>query len=157
MVRKFKHHEKKLLRKVDFLEWNNSNNINEISVMRRYQLDKREEYIKKESEQQLLEKLYRMGIITSDKTFSSLDKVTVSAICRRRLPLVLCRLKMVENVPEAVKFVKQGHIRVGPETVNDPAFLVTRNMEDFVTWVDTSKIKQKILKYNNTYDDFDIL
>lgn len=28
--------------------------------------------------------------------------------------------------------------------VTDPAFLVTRNMEDFVTWVDTSKIKRKV-------------
>lgn len=40
-------------------------------------------------------------------------------------------------------------IRVGPETVSDPAYLVTRNMEDFVTWVDTSKIKRKIMKYND--------
>ncbi|OLY83226.1 U3 small nucleolar ribonucleoprotein IMP3 [Smittium mucronatum] len=174
MVRKFKHHEKKLLRKVDFLEWKNENNIREISIIRRYQLDNREEYKKyskiageikevankikllnpndpfrKESEKMLLEKLYRTGIITSDKTFSSLESVSVSALCRRRLSLILCKLKMVENVPEAVKFIKQGHVRVGPETVNDPAFLVTRNMEDFVTWVDTSKIKAKILKYNN--------
>ena len=42
----------------------------------------------------------------------------------------------------------QGHVRIGPETVTDPAFLVTRNMEDFVTWVDTSKIKRKVQKYN---------
>ncbi len=38
----------------------------------------------------------------------------------------------------------QGHVRLGPETVTDPAFLVTRSMEDFVTWVDTSKIKRKV-------------
>jgi U3 small nucleolar ribonucleoprotein protein IMP3 len=44
--------------------------------------------------------------------------------------------------------VLQGHVRIGPETVTDPAFLVTRNMEDFVTWVDTSKIKRKVQKYN---------
>ena len=42
----------------------------------------------------------------------------------------------------------QGHVRIGPETVTDPAFLVTRNMEDFVTWVDTSKIKRKVQKFN---------
>lgn len=39
-------------------------------------------------------------------------------------------------------------MRIGPETVTDPAFLVTRNMEDFVTWVDTSKIKRKVQKFN---------
>ena len=51
----------------------------------------------------------------------------------------------------------QGHIRVGPETVTDPAFLVTRPMEDFVTWVDTSKIRRKVLAYNDQLDDFDLL
>jgi U3 small nucleolar ribonucleoprotein protein IMP3 len=32
-------------------------------------------------------------------------------------------------------------VRVGPDTVTDPAFLVTRNFEDLVTWVDGSKIR----------------
>lgn len=44
--------------------------------------------------------------------------------------------------------MEQGHVRVGPDTITDPAFLVTRNMEDFVTWVDTSKLKRHVQKYN---------
>lgn len=51
----------------------------------------------------------------------------------------------------------QGHVRVGPETVTDPAFHVTKNMEDFVTWVDTSKIKRKVAQYNDRLDDYDLL
>ena len=46
---------------------------------------------------------------------------------------------------------------MGPDTVTDPAFLVTRSVEDFVTWVDTSKIKRKVMKYNDKLDDFDLL
>ena len=46
-------------------------------------------------------------------------------------------------------FIEQGHVRVGPDTITDPAFLVTRHMEDFVTWVDTSKIKRTIARYND--------
>ncbi|KAJ2244307.1 U3 small nucleolar ribonucleoprotein imp3 [Coemansia sp. RSA 454] len=64
---------------------------------------------------------------------------------------------MAQYVSEAVRLIEQGHVRVGPDTVTDSAFLVTRNMEDFVTWVDTSKIKRKILKYNDKLDDFDLL
>jgi U3 small nucleolar ribonucleoprotein protein IMP3 len=30
-------------------------------------------------------------------------------------------------------------------------------MEDFVTWVDTSKIKRKIANYNDTLDDYDLM
>lgn len=65
------------------------------------------------------------------------------------------RLKLAEHLKEAVSYIEEGHIRVGPETVIDPAFLVTRNMEDFVTWVDTSKIRRKVLEYNERRDDYD--
>jgi len=98
-----------------------------------------------------------MGLITGKKQFSQVDKINVSAFCRRRLPIIMCRLKMAETVKEAVTFIEQGHIRVGPETITDPAYLVTRNLEDFVTWVDTSKIKRKIMKYNDKLDDYDLL
>jgi U3 small nucleolar ribonucleoprotein protein IMP3 len=53
--------------------------------------------------------------------------------------------------------IEQGHVRVGTETVTDTAFLVTRGMEDFVTWVDGSKIKRNILRYREKLDDFDLL
>lgn len=58
---------------------------------------------------------------------------------------------------EAVTFIEQGHIRLGPEMVNDPALLVTRQMEDHITWQDTSSIKKKILKYKDKLDDYDVL
>lgn len=48
-------------------------------------------------------------------------------------------------------------IRVGPEVVTDPAFLVTRTYEDFITWADSSKIKRHVLKYNDKLDDYDLL
>lgn len=54
-------------------------------------------------------------------------------------------------------FVQQGHIRVGPDVITDPAFLVTRQMEDFVQWADSSKIRKKVLAYNDKLDDFDFL
>lgn len=54
-------------------------------------------------------------------------------------------------------FVQQGHIRVGTDVITDPAFLVTRQMEDFVQWSDTSKIRKKVLAYNDKLDDFDFL
>lgn len=78
-------------------------------------------------------------------------------ICRRRLSSVLVHLKYAEHLKEAVTYIEQGHIRVGPDTITDPAFLVTRNMEDFITWVDSSKIKRKVLQYNDKLDDYDMI
>ncbi|KAJ2772068.1 U3 small nucleolar ribonucleoprotein imp3 [Coemansia nantahalensis] len=182
MVRQLKYHEKKLLRKVDFLEWKSEHNIREVEVVRRYNLANREEYHKysalvrqaqkaahaisrldprdpkrHEAEGALLDKLYAIGVVSSRSNMSQVDKLTVSAFCRRRLAVVMCRLNMAQYVSEAAKLIEHGHVRVGPDSVTDPAFLVTRNMEDFVTWVDTSKIKRKILKYNDKLDDFDLL
>ncbi|KAI6895852.1 hypothetical protein KC318_g10921 [Hortaea werneckii] len=110
----------------------------------------------------LLEKLNDMGLLGiggggKGKLSDVEKKITVSAFCRRRLGVVMTRLRMSETVSAANKFVEQGHVRVGTEVVTDPAFLVTRNMEDFVTWVDSSKIKRNIMKYRDKLDDFDLL
>lgn len=101
-----------------------------------------------------------MGILpsTASAKLSEVAKsVSVSAFCRRRLPVVMTRLRMAETVQAATKLIEQGHVRVGTEPVTDTAFLVTRGMEDFVTWVHGSKIKRNILKYREKLDDFDLL
>ncbi len=45
-LRKLKWHEKKLLRKVDFLEWKQEKNIRVIKILRRYMIENREDYTK---------------------------------------------------------------------------------------------------------------
>jgi hypothetical protein len=93
------------------------------------------------------------------------------------------RMKMSETLKEAVTFIEQvserseasepgwhsknklthsfhfeqGQVRVGPDVVTDPAFLVSRSLEDFTTWVDSSKIKRTVAKYNDKLDDYDLL
>nr|CAD1827301.1 unnamed protein product [Ananas comosus var. bracteatus] len=120
------------------------------------QMDPRDPY-RIEMTDMLLEKLYNMGVISTKKSLAKCDKLSVSSFCRRRLASVLVNLKFCEHLKEAVMYIEQGHVRVGPETVTDPAFLVTRNMEDFVTWVDSSKIKRKVLQYNEQLDDYDAM
>ena len=61
------------------------------------------------------------------------------------------------QIKDAVSYVEQGHIRVGPNLVTDPCYLVTRNMEDFITWSDGSKIKRQVMEYNDGLDDFDLM
>ena len=89
--------------------------------------------------------------------YSSIYSFILKLLHRRRLSTILVRLKFAEHLKEAVTYIEQGHIRVGPETITDPAYHVTRNMEDFITWVDSSKIKRKVLQYNNKLDDYDLM
>lgn len=46
MVRKLKFHEQKLLKKVDFISWKVDNNLNEVKVMKKDYVQKREDYTK---------------------------------------------------------------------------------------------------------------
>ncbi|KAF8693623.1 hypothetical protein HU200_039032 [Digitaria exilis] len=105
----------------------------------------------------LLDKLYNMGVISTNKSLVKCDTLSASSFCRRRLATVMKKIKMAEHLKGAVTYIQQGHVRVGPEVVTDPTFLVTRNMEDFITWVDSSKIKKKVMEYNDALDDFDVM
>lgn len=182
-MRQLKFHEKKLLRKVDLYSWKNGeNNLHVAKIMRRYHIQKREDYIyynrlrgniiqlttklkslssddtfRISMTDQLLCKLYNLGIITTQKSLKLADEVTVSSFCRRRLPIIMVRMKMSETIQVAITYIEQGQIRVGPNVITDPAYLVSRTLEDYITWVDTSKIRRTIEKYNNKLDDFDLL
>ncbi|KAG7288637.1 hypothetical protein NEMBOFW57_004991 [Staphylotrichum longicolle] len=165
MPRKLKFHEQKLLKKHDFINYKQDNNHRDHDVARRYMIQKPEDYllppeseVRRKHETLLLDKLYDMGVLSTKSKLSQVEhNVTVSAFARRRLPVVMTRLRMAETVQAATKLIEQGHVRVGVEEVRDPAFLVTRSMEDFVTWTVGSKIKQNIMKYRDKLDDFELL
>ena len=181
-MRVLKFHEKKLLKKVDFFDWKQERNVREAKIIRKYHLQDREDYlrydkicgvitkliaklrnlekedpIRKQVAIMLLEKLYTMGIIANKSSLTSAEHIAVSAFCRRRLAVVMLRVKMAQTLKEAITFIEQGHVRVGPHVVTDPSFLVTRTFEDYVTWVDSSKIKRTIMQYNDKLDDYDLL
>ncbi|CAD7082544.1 unnamed protein product [Hermetia illucens] len=181
MVRKLKFHEQKLLKKVDFITWKADDSAQENKVLRKYHIRKREDYTKynklsrqvrelaqkiseldpkdhfrTEASAQLLEKLFALGLIPTRWDLENANKVSASSFCRRRLPVVMVRQKLSQNIKQATELIEQGHVRVGPEMIKDPAFIVSRNLEDFVTWVDSSAIKKHVLEYNNIRDDFDL-
>ena len=49
-----------------------------------------------------MRRLYAMGIITTKKSLVQLEKLSTSALCRRRLSVVMVRLKMAETLKEAM-------------------------------------------------------
>lgn len=166
---------------MDFIDWKQDNNLREVKILRRYHIQDREDYhtynkvvgmvtklttmlknlderdpVRIDMTNALLDKLYGLGMIQT-KRLLACDKIAASTLCRRRLPVVLVRNKFAETMKEAVALVEQGHIRVGPNSITDPSYLVSRSMEDYVTWVDTSRIKRTIMKYSDRLDDYDLL
>jgi len=79
----------------------------------------------------LLQKLFDIGVLGTGgggrgKLSDVEHKVTVSAFCRRRLPVVMQRLGMAQTLEQAATYIEQQHVRVGVELITDPAFLVSR-------------------------------
>jgi U3 small nucleolar ribonucleoprotein protein IMP3 len=116
---------------------------------------------RRKHEDLMLEKLFDLGVLGTGgggrgKLSDVEHKLTVSAFARRRLPVIMTRLRMADTIQAATKMIEQGHVRVGTNVITDTAYLVTRGMEDFVTWVDSSKVKRNILKYRDKLDDFEL-
>ncbi|KAI9675143.1 MAG: Small subunit (SSU) processome component [Trizodia sp. TS-e1964] len=180
MVRKLKHHEQKLLRKVSLTSFRTTT-PNRAAVIRRYMLQTPSDYdaynalsgslrrlahrlaqlpptspVRLALEAQLLAKLHDVGVVRGGQ-LSEVEKLGAGRFARRRLAVVMCRIGMVDSVQTATKVVEQGHVRIGPDVVTEPGVLVSRNMEDFVTWVDSSKIRKNVLRYREQLDDFDLL
>ncbi|KAA8495454.1 U3 small nucleolar ribonucleoprotein IMP3 [Porphyridium purpureum] len=180
-MRQLKHHEYKLLKKSDFLQWKREGGRREATVCRRYYVQDAQDYttyskvvgklqklalllkalpeddmMRIRFTDDMLNKLFDAGFIAAKNGLDQVSKMTVSAICRRRLPVMLVRLNFAETLNLAVRFIEQGHIRIGPKVITDPAILVTRNMEDFITWADGSKIQRKVVSFNEKRDDYDL-
>ncbi|TID28279.1 hypothetical protein CANINC_002592 [Pichia inconspicua] len=182
MVRKLKFHEQKLLKKVDLYNYKQDNDHREAEVISRYQLTNRNDYhsynkivgkLKKlmrklalleptdpfriKHEQLLLDKLYNLGLLPTTSKISAVEnQLSVSSLCRRRIGVMMVSFRMAQHVSDANKFVRQGHVRVGNKVITDPAYLITRNLEDYLTWTDDSKIKKNVMKYKNKWDDFSV-
>uniref|UniRef100_A0A7S3HV92 U3 small nucleolar ribonucleoprotein protein IMP3 n=1 Tax=Favella ehrenbergii TaxID=182087 RepID=A0A7S3HV92_9SPIT len=99
-------------------------------------------------------KLYELGVINARQGLAPCEKVNVSAFARRRLPVLMQKMKMAETIKDAVMYIEQGHVKVGIDTVTDPAFHVTRSMEDHITWVRGSGLAKKVMDYRQQRDDF---
>ena len=180
-MRELKHHEKKLLKKVDFLNWKSTNNLREMKVMRKYHISDRDDYhrynklvgqIQKmvsilrklpssdadriRMSEALLDKLHQMSVIPAGKRLDECERVNVSDFCRRRLSIVLVNNKFSERAMDAVKLIEQGHVSIGPDVVSRADTHVTREMEDNIKWSQGSKVKRHTMKFQNQLDDFEL-
>lgn len=136
MVRRLRFHEKKLLKKVDFISWEVDNNLHEVKILKKYYIQKREDYTKynklsrhvrelarkvkeldvkdpfrAEATSQLLEKLYNMGLVETKRGLELADNVNASSFCRRRLPVMMVKNHMAQTLKAATRInILASHI-----------------------------------------------
>uniref|UniRef100_A0A7N0UNV4 Small ribosomal subunit protein uS4 N-terminal domain-containing protein n=1 Tax=Kalanchoe fedtschenkoi TaxID=63787 RepID=A0A7N0UNV4_KALFE len=181
-MRKLNFHEKKLLKKLIFLNGTGKGCHREGPVMRKYHITGRDDYKKYETLRRSVQKLVnvlkqmddrdpflvrmtdalfeklraeirfvlRMAGITwgntDQKSLALCDHLSVSSFHRWRLLTILARLEFAE------RFKRQSR-----SSSKDMSRNSDRNVEDFVTWVDSSECKTKVLDYNNKLGHYDLM
>ncbi|KAI3381240.1 hypothetical protein SNEBB_002072 [Seison nebaliae] len=181
MVRKLKYHEQKLLKKVDLFRQSDEA-INEKECLSKFRIRKRQDLIayrqlsrrirelahkirdldendpfRTQCTKVLIQKLYDIGLISTKQSLELASKVNALSFCLRRLPTVMKKVNLVDSIQTADNFVRQSHVRVGVDVVTDPAFIVTRSQEDFITWATHSSVRKHIKDYQNERDDYELM
>jgi len=102
-----------------------------------------DEQSKKESEQLLLH-LSRMNILPPNSTLDDVLTLNTEAILSRRLQ-TLTYLKGLANTPkQARQLIAHGHIAVGGRKVTIPGYMVTKDEESEISYVDKSPLNDPI-------------
>lgn len=181
-MRQLKYHEQRLLRKVNFYDWRRDQTARENTYCRRYFIQDKEDYhrynklcglitklvsglrglpaddaFRIKMTELLLDKLYRMGVISHREGLSQVEGLPASAFCRRRLAVVLLKNRMASHLKQAVEYVEQGHVRLGTEVVTCPSMHITREGEDLLAWARGSAIERHVKEFQHEADDFDLL
>ncbi|MBN3276437.1 IMP3 protein, partial [Polyodon spathula] len=54
--------------------------------------------------------VYTVGLIPTRENLVLTEKVSASSFCRRRLPTIMVKLRMAQNLKTAITFIEQGRI-----------------------------------------------
>jgi len=89
--------------------------------------------VRAREEEVLVNKLYRMGLLKSDK--ASLDDIlgiTISDVLERRLQTIVYRKGLAKTIHMARQLIVHGHIAIAGRRVTSPGHLVSRDEEELV-------------------------
>jgi len=88
----------------------------------------------KEKEKILIQKLYRLGLLSSPSaTLDDVLSLTVSDLLNRRLQTIVYKKGLANTIKQARQFIVHGHVKVNGRKIVYPSYLVSRDEEDKIT------------------------
>jgi len=97
----------------------------------------------KEAEKILLDKLYRLGLLEKNATLDDVLSLTVEDILERRLQTMVFKKNLANTPKHARQLIVHGHIAVDGRRTIYPSFLVTRELEDKISFYKDSPLAKK--------------
>jgi len=85
-------------------------------------------------EKELLEKLYRQGLLEQKATLEDVLSLSVEAFLERRLETIAWRKGLAMTPKQARQFITHGHVSVAGTKVTSPGKMVSREEEGKINW-----------------------
>ena len=93
---------------------------------------------RKELENQLVNRLNRLGILPETAKLDDVLDLNLEAILERRLQTVVFRKGLAKSPHQARQLIAHGHVAIGGRKVSSPSYLVLKGEEEKITYAPTS-------------------
>ncbi|MGB9728790.1 MAG: 30S ribosomal protein S4 [Thermoprotei archaeon] len=81
----------------------------------------------------LVNRLYKLGLISQDATIDDILGLTVEDVLNRRLQTIVYKLGLARTIYQARQFIVHKHVRIGGKIVSRPGYLVKKEEEALIT------------------------
>ena len=95
---------------------------------------------RRKREKQLLNRLYRLGILPKDAELDDALDLTIEDLLERRFQSLVFRKGMAKSMYQARQFIVHGHVAIGGKRVSSPGYLVLREEEAKIGYAPTSPL-----------------
>jgi len=95
---------------------------------------------RKRLEEQLLNRLQRLGILSEKAVLDEVLDLSLEDILERRLQTLVFRKGLAKSIYQARQLIAHGHIAIEGKRVSSPSYLVLKDEEPKMTYAPTSRV-----------------
>lgn len=92
---------------------------------------------------QLLKKVQDLGLLQKTSRLGDILGLTLTDIVERRLQTIVFKLHLASSMNQARQFITHGHVKVGDKKITSPNFIVPKDLEKKIQFIETSKLSDK--------------
>ncbi len=93
---------------------------------------------RRKPEKQLLDRLYRLGILSEAAVLDEVLVLSLEDILERRLQTLVFQKGLAKSIHQARQLVTHGHLAIAGKRVSSPSYLVLREEEEKIAYAPTS-------------------
>ncbi len=98
----------------------------------------------KKEEKQLLERLYRIGLLAKGADIADVLGLTIKDFMERRLQTIVFKKGLARGIKQARQFITHQHIAVNEKIVTSPSYIVLAAEEGSVSFIQKSALANEM-------------